>query len=327
MKIVLFHPVLLPPKDYGGVERVVLWLSQALAEIGHEVWVAALRGSVLPEQVKLLPVSEKERALEAVLPRIPGDTECLHLMAPPPREIWEKIPIPWLLTVHGNGKAQEVFPKNSIFLSKDHARRHGAEKFIYNGVNPDEYVFRGDGKTDSYLFLSKTSWSVKNLRGAMRLSGQADVKLKIAGGRRPWMARLRARVSPRFDWVGPVNGLRKAALLASSKALLFPVTWPEPFGLVVVEALISGTPVLASNSGSLPELVSPDVGRILKSEQEWIAALRERDLPFRPERCREYALENFHFRKMARAYEKAYDAVVRGQELHSKFPTAPGRES
>ena len=78
------------------------------------------------------------------------------------------------LTVHGNGKPGERFPLNTAFLSADHASRHGAGVFVYNGIDPDECRFSdGQDKTDWYLFLSKTSWSVKNVSGAMRLVSKA----------------------------------------------------------------------------------------------------------------------------------------------------------
>lgn len=333
MKICLFHPKLLPPRDYGGVERVVLWLAKGLVERGHEVWVGALEGSQLPPGARLLAFSREQSSAWELLKRLPAGVDVVHWMAPPEEGVCEKLPCASLLTVHGNGKPGEIFPLNTVFLSRDHARRHGAEAFVYNGIDPAEYRFEpGASRDGSLLFLSKTSWSVKNLGGAIRICSQAGASLKIAGGNRPWGRRLQAAISPRMNWVGAVGGEKKARLLAEARALVFPVLWPEPFGLVVVEALISGTPVLASRRGSLPELVTSDVGALLESPEDanseklWVEKVSElaRDPALRwcPEACRARALEHFHYLKMAEGYENAYNKVTTGAKLHQSPPVA-----
>jgi glycosyltransferase involved in cell wall biosynthesis len=122
-----------------------------------------------------------------------------------------------------------------------------------------------------------------------------------------------------MQWIGPVSGEEKAALLAGARALLFPVLWPEPFGLAVVEALVSGTPVIGSRKGSLPELVPPDVGQLLDPQDEdgWASALAGR---WDPERCRAWAIGRFHYSKMAENYEKQYRKVLAGEVLNPQEP-------
>lgn len=331
MKILLFHPSLLPPRDYGGVERVVLWLARGLIERGHEVHIAAFQGSRPPPGVRLIEVDRRNPSALAFLSHFPRDLDVVHFMAPPEPGIWERLPWPGLVTVHGNGKPGEIFPKNTIFLSRDHAARHAAEAFVYNGIDPQECRFDPAGKTENYLFLSKTSWRVKNLRGAIRLCLKAKKPLWVAGGNRPFLLRARTWIEPSIRWVGPVADERKARLLSEAKAFLFPVIWPEPFGLVVAEALMSGTPVLASRKGSLPELVPPEVGALLPSpggsglqqeEQDalWLEWLERKQLPWNPEACREWALKRFHYRVMAESYEEYYLRVCRGDVIHPEHP-------
>lgn len=326
MRVVLFHPAMLPPRDYGGTERVVLWLAKGLREEGHEVWVAALAGSQLPQGVRLIPVPADQTNARDILPRLPAGTDVVHFMAPPEKSVWGRLPCAGVLTVHGNGQPGEVFPANSIFLSQDHARRHGAETYIYNGVDPVEYLFEPEQKGETYLFLSKTTWRVKNLSGAIRLCAQAEVPLDVAGGRRPLRFRARALVSPRLAWLGPVSGEAKARALAHAKALVFPVLWPEPFGLVVVEALMSGTPVIASPRGSLAELVPSEVGALLDPDDEirWIDLLQTRQLPFHADACRKWAMQKFHYRVMAQNYVTAYRRSIAGERLNQQAPTARG---
>jgi glycosyltransferase involved in cell wall biosynthesis len=322
MKVLIFHPTLLPPKDYGGVERVVLWLAKGLKERGHDVQVAAFAGSKLPTGVDLIPIPEDQTSPAELLKRLPPGLDLVHFMAPPGDDgFLSQLPCGHLLTVHGNGKPGEVFPRNTVFLSADHAKRHEASEYVYNGIDPEELVVAPSPASarDSYLFLSKTSWSVKNVRGAIRLARKAGVGLKIAGGRRPLLQRALCAITPGMSWIGPVNGREKAELFSRAKALLFPVLWDEPFGLVVAEALMSGTPVIASPRGSMPELVSGEVGALPDSEEEWIEILRQGP-KWSPEACRERAMRLFHYRAMAESYEKVYTRILSGKMLHSVHP-------
>lgn len=320
MKVLIFYPRRLPPKDYGGIERFVLWLSKALVELGHEVWVAAQRGSLLASGVRLVSLEKHQTSLQGlfhnrIFTEVLEKVDLLHLMAPLPKENWQKIPLPVLFTVHGNGKPGEVFHPNSVFLSQNHAFRHRSQIFVYNGIDPSEYAFDPQSKKEWFLFLSKTSWRVKNLRGAMQLCKKAKVPLHIAGGQGPFFHRFLANFSRNYHWVGPTQGNAKSQLLTQARALIFPVLWEEPFGLVVAEALMSGTPVLATKRGSLPELVSPEVGAILDTNEQWIEALSRPKLPWDPMECRNRAMEKFHFRKMASEYLMLYKKVSQGVPL------------
>lgn len=322
MKIVLFHPVPLPPKDYGGVERVVLWLAKGLIERGHEVWIAALEGSQLPDGARLISVSKSACSAADLVSLLPSGVDLVHFMAPPLEHEWGMFPCAGVLTVHGNGKSGERFHRNSIFLSQNHASRHHANVFVYNGIDPVEYRFDPQSKTDAYLFLSKTSWKVKNLEFAMQVCELASKKLQIAGGNRPLIPRIRALLNPLQEWVGPVAGTKKADLLAQAKALVFPVKWQEPFGLVAIEALMSGTPVIGSNLGSLPELITPEVGALLSLDQKdsWVEVLGCNELPWSPETCRARAMEFFHYAKMAQNYELIYRRVIQGNMVQDQEP-------
>lgn len=323
MKIVLFHPTLLPPRDYGGVERVVLWLTEALIELGHEVWVGALRGSELPTGAKLIEFDPENRSAHELLKKLPNAVDVVHFHAPPEDGVISKLPCASLVTIHGNGKIGEVFPVNSIFLTRDHATRHGSQTFVWNGLNPKEFIFDPKGtRNENYLFLSKTSWKVKNLKSAMTWSSKAGSGLSIAGGNRPLGLRLQALLNSKMRWLGPVSGDTKARALSEARGFVFPVKWPEPFGLVVIEALASGTSVLASSLGSLPELVTPDVGRLipLEDDEAWVSALRLGDWIAPPEACRRRFLDHFTHLHMAQSYLERYAQVIAGHALNPKEP-------
>ena len=322
MNVLLFHPALLPPKDYGGTERVVLWLAKGLIERGHRVWVGCGSGSQLSAPIEAIEFAPGEASAWHLLKRLPKNVDVVHFMSPPEAGVIEQLPCAHVVTIHGQGKVGEVFPKNSIFISRNHAQRNKSTVFVYNGLDPTEYQFNPRADRSGFLFLSKTSWSVKNLKGAIRYASRANASLLIAGGNGPFSQRLKTVFSPRIQWAGTVNGKRKAELLADARALVFPVTWPEPFGLVVIEALVSGTPVLANARGSLPELVTPDVGAILTSDDAWVEKLKEKEWKWSPEACRDRVFEKFHYSKMAESYESFYKKAITGAVLNEESPTA-----
>ena len=326
MKILLFHPAILPPKDYGGVERVVLWLSEGLRDFGHEVTVAALEGSKVPRGVSFLSVPMGDRSATSLAARIPPGTEVVHFQAPPESGYFRDGVPPAVTTIHGNGKPGEIFPANTVFLSRNHAERHARTTFVYNGVNVAEFdlceKLGTARRRNSPLFFSKTTLRTKNLAGAMEIARRANMPLTIAGGNRPIGLRLRALVSG-HRWLGPVSGAEKAKILSEASTLLFPVIWHEPFGLVMVEAMLSGTPIVGSRRGSIPEIVDFDSGRVLdlpkdESDSEaflrWAEALRAvQDLD--PGTLRKRAIERFSHHRMAESYLEVYKRVIRGETL------------
>lgn len=321
MRIVLFHPVRLPALRYGGVERVVLWLARGLRARGHEVFVTALPGSRLPEGIHAIEMSPDRVSAHDLAGRIPERVDCVHFMAPPEEGAEAALPCPALTTVHGNGKPGERFPRHAVFLSRDHASRHGRTTFVYNGLDPEEFrPLPWEKRADYAAFLSKTSWKVKNVRGAARIASVAGVPLQVAGGARPLGVRLQCAVRPGWRWWGEIDAEGKAELLGRARAFLFPALWDEPFGLVVAEALLSGCPVFARRRGSLPELVTEEVGGLFDEDAEAVELLRrhwaERHGPrarARSQRAREWALEKFHYLKMAENYERLYAARSSGE--------------
>ncbi|MBS1961500.1 MAG: glycosyltransferase [Bdellovibrionales bacterium] len=326
MKILLFHPAPLPPKDYGGVERVVLWLAEGLRDFGHEVTVAALEGSRLPRGVELLGIPANERSAAALPKRLPRGIDVVHFQAPPEREYFETDAAPAVTTIHGNGKPGEVFPEHTVFLSRDHAERHGRKTFVYNGVNPGEFALAADlgskKRQSAPLFLSKTTLKTKNLRGAMTIAEHAGLRLAVAGGNRPLGLRLRSLLSG-GKWIGPVAGREKSLALAEASALLFPVLWHEPFGLVMIEALLSGTPVVGSRKGSIPEIVGATSGMVLDLPRDeddenaldrWAEALRTVE-KLDPVLLRKDAQQRFSHHRMAESYLEVYKRVIRGDPL------------
>lgn len=300
MNVVLIHNTSLPVTGYGGTERVFGWLAKGLKQLGHRVTLVCRHGSVFAEAHRVVPFDFAHFDFE----KLP-DGDIHHYFFIPP-----SVPHrPYLATIHGNGKTGEAFPPNSNFVSRNHALRHSSDCFVHNGIDPDEYRFSASKKAQ-LLFLAKASWRVKNVDGAIRIARRAGVPIHILGGTRWWRWPFGQDV-----WEGSVGGEKKAHALAESQGLLFPVLWHEPFGIAVVEALVSGTPVLATPFGSLPELVGERVGRLCSSEEEFIEAVPQ--LPtFAAKECRDWALSKFHYLSMAESYVKLYEKIGLGRKIN-----------
>jgi glycosyltransferase involved in cell wall biosynthesis len=161
-------------------------------------------------------------------------------------------------------------------------------------------------KTGYDLFLGRLH-SVKGYRWAVEGAKATGKRLIVAGGWRPTLRRS-------LRYVGSVDGPRKAALLAGAECLWMPALWDEPFGLTLVEAMMSGTPVLGTRRGALPEIVSPDVGA-LGSTLEELVDLRPTLTRLDPADCRSRAQRWFTHLVMAQEYSRMYQHYLSSQEL------------
>ena len=317
MRILIYHPVHLPVFQYGGTERVVLWLLKTLLKKGHEVAVFAAPGSFMPDGIGCYTDPQE-------LPKLAAKFDVLHGFTKPPQEVYEAFQGRVMVTIEGNGQLGERFHPNTVFVSRNHAERHGATEFVYNGLDPDELSFLHQSRPNRFLYLSKTSWKVKNLKGAMSYASRFGQNLWIAGGERPYSLRVvtaaKRMLGRDWRWVGLVNQEQKAKFLLEGKALVFPLLWNEPFGLVITESLVSGTPVLAHPFGSVPELLEFAPQCLMHSSEDWKAAMTGQVRFPSAQECRDWVLAKFHQDQMAESYLKLYEKVAAGKALHAKEP-------
>lgn len=297
----------LPYKLYGGSQRVIIWQARAQARMGHRVTLVAPAGSTCPD-VTVVGVPQGDDFGRY----IPADADVMNLVG----SSWLDLPVPSIITVQGNSPFEMSSHPNKVYVSRNHAQRAGAQAFVYNGVDPDEYVYR-ERKDDYLLFLSKVSRPAKGIRVALRLARRLGFRLLVAGGNRFSLRKTgglwdSVRADVRF--CGMVGGQRKAELIAGARALLFPISWEEPFGIVVAEALVSGTPVITTPRGAMPELVTPDVGFLCADEAALEEAIR-RVGEISPAACRQRALEHFSDTVCARKYIQYYERATQGLPL------------
>jgi glycosyltransferase involved in cell wall biosynthesis len=297
MHIGIFSWDILPAPRYGGTQRMVVWLARGLATAGHRVTLIAGHGSRVPEATVISVAVDAARGPAFdIRPLLPPGLDILVTYAP----LRVKPDHPWLRVLPGNRKAGVKSAPNIIYLSRDHARRHGSETFVYNGLDPAEFQFRRD-KDDYDLFLGRLH-ATKGYRWAVAGAKRLRRRLLLAGGWRPSLSRY-------VKYVGSVGGTRKAELLAGAGALWMPALWDEPFGITLIEAMVSGTPVLGTRRGSLPEIVSPAVGALGDTLDE-LVELRARLDAMAPEACRTHVERHFTHHVMAEGYLLMFRAYL-----------------
>lgn len=293
MHIALFARYRLPVGKYGGTQRIIVYLARGLAAAGHRVSLIAQAGSRVPEAtlVPLSPAHARTPELD-LRPLIPPGVDLLLSYGPLARAP----EVPWIRSIHGNGRPGAAGAPNSLYLSWNHAARHGASAFVYNGIDLGEFRFE-PRKRGYDLFLGRLH-RVKGHRWAIEGARRTERRLVIAGG---W----RLSLSRQVRYVGQVGGERKAELLAGADCLWMPALWDEPFGLTLIEAMASGTPVLGTHRGALPEIVTPEVGALGDSVDE-LVALRAGLGGIRPEACRAWVERWFSHHVMAEGYVRMF---------------------
>ncbi len=296
---------------YGGIERVVWGLGKGLSQLGHNVCYLTDPGSkcshatIVPYNSSL-PINDQ----------IPEECDVVHFHFTPREDISK----PSIVTVHVN-KAPAQFHINSVFVSKDHASRFSSDVFVHNGLDWSEYSTPDlENKRTHFHFLGNAAWRKKNVKGAIKIARKAGEKLVVVGGTRlNFKMGFRFTVSPQVTFKGMIGGEEKDKVLNTSKGLIFPVLWPEPFGLAIIESLYFGCPVFGTGFGALPELISNEVGFVSNSMNELVRAVKEA-AGYDGKICHEYASECFSAKKMAADYVNLYFRVLNGEKLNSTLP-------
>ena len=336
-----------PPKLYGGTERVVWLLTEELVRRGHEVTLFASGDSVT--SARLAAVTERALRLDATsrdllaadtirqLDLVFGnarDFDVIHChvdyLAYPFSGL---VPTPTLHTVHGRLDLPYLAPiyrqfKHVPLVSISDAQRAPLAEMgvtwagtVHHGLAPERFAF--SPKPDDYLaFLGRLS-PEKQPDVAIEVAKRAGLPLRIAAkidaADREYFERVVAPLldHPLIEFVGEIGDADKSVFLGGARALLFPIDWPEPFGLVMIEAMACGTPVIAWGCGSVPEIIDEgETGYIVNSEDEAVSAITHLADIDRG-RVRKVFEERFSSTVMARNYLRLYWRVCRGFEAVS----------
>jgi len=325
MHVTFYKPgaIPIPPLLYGGAERVIGWLGKALVELGHQVTLIANAQSHIPG-AELRPIPADETKPGAWTKLVPASTDIVQLF----NELAPTVSKPFLVNFGGNPPPGTRFHPNTAFVSARHAALHGSRHFVHNGIDLDEYSF-SETRSDYAIFLAKARWAVKNFPGAVDVARRAGIELRVLGSRN-WPFNLQKWLPPirGVRYYGTIGGAEKRELLAGARCLIFPVRWPEPFGIALIEALASGAYVVGTPYGSLPEIVTPSTGLLSAKADELAEAVRN-PRQFSPAECRDRVLHGgFTHLDMAKKYLKYYEQILtRGsllQENEAVPITPPG---
>ncbi len=336
MRIAQISPLTeaVPPKLYGGTERVISWLTEELVALGHDVTLFASGDSttsakleaVWPRAIRLDgsirdPMGIHITMLEQVRRRA-DEFDVLHFhLDYYPFSLFSRQMTPFLTTLHGRLDLPELQPVFNTFsslpvISISNAQRRpvpqaGWVRTVYHGLPTD--LLRPEPVTPSYLaFLGRIS-PEKRVDRAIRVAERCGLPIKIAAkvdkvDRDYFDEQIKPLMSlPFVDYIGEIADGQKSEFLSGAIALLAPIDWPEPFGLVMIEAMACGTPVIAFNRGSVPEVIDEGVtGFVVEDETSAIAAVSQI-----PDLSREVVRQRFEERFTARRMATDYLAVYR----------------
>jgi glycosyltransferase involved in cell wall biosynthesis len=334
-----------PPRLYGGTERVVHFLTEALVDMGHEVTLFASGDSqtsarlIAPIDSALRLSGSKEAVaphtlmMEMVLARIREfdivhfHTDCWHL------PLARRLPIPSLTTLHGRLDLPELAPLFWEFRDHPAVSISDAQRAplawakwmatVYHGLPPDLLPF-GRGRGHYLAFVGRIS-PEKRLHVAIEVAVRLGIELRIAAkvddaDRSYFESMIRPLLDqPGITFIGEINDRQKADFLGNAMALLFPIDWPEPFGLVMIEAMSCGTPVVAVRRGSVPEVVDHGRSGLIVNQSSHVvddlAAATLEALRMNRRVVRETFDRRFTSRRMAEDYLRVYRRLIAGRGL------------
>ena len=326
-----------PPKLYGGTERVVSWLTEELITLGHEVTLFASGDSVTsarldaswPRSLRLDgsvrdPNALHMMMLERVYQRA-ADFDFLHFhLDYYPFSLFSRQPIPFVTTLHGRLDLPEHQPVFDTFstipvVSISNAQRRPLPqanwvRTVHHGL-PQDLLQPKSVKPSYFAFLGRIA-PEKGVDRAIRIAQHCGMPLKVAAkvdnvDREYFEEQILPMIkSAKVDYIGEINDSQKSEFLSGAVALLVPIDWPEPFGLVMIEAMACGTPVIAFNRGSAPEVIEDGLtGFIVEDINGAIGAVDRLSLLSR-ERIRRRFEQRFTARRMAQDYLSVYRSMT-----------------
>jgi len=338
-----------PPKLYGGTERVVHWLTEELVTLGQDVTLFASGDSktsakldaTWPRALRLDGAVRDPYALHMVmLERVrrkcdEEEFDFIHFHLDYfPFSLFYRQPTPFVTTLHGRLDLPEHQPVFSTFsdvpvISISNAQRRPVPqakwvRTIYHGL-PETLLMPKPSKQE-YLGVLGRIAPEKGVDRAIKIAMRCGIPLKIAAkvdrADQDYYDQLISPLitgNPMVDYIGEISDNEKSEFLSGAMGLLVPIDWPEPFGLVMIEAMACGTPVIAYNRGSVPEIVDDGLtGFIVEDETSAVSAVNRLSQLNRTE-IRKHFEKRFTARRMALDYLAAYRGLMESQEPRIKL--------
>jgi len=338
-----------PPLHYGGTERVVSWLTEELAAQGHDVTLFAAGGS--KTSAKLVSGSEGGLRLRGIrdhtasnlvmldqVKRAAAQFDVIHchidlLQYPLFQELGHKL----VTTLHGRLDVPDFWPVYKAYphmplISVSDKQRTPMPKpvnwlaTVYHGLPPEICPFNPAGG-DYLAFLGRIS-AEKRPDRAIEIAIKAGMKLKIAAKvDNNDLAYFKDVIEPMLrhpliEFIGEIDETQKCDFIGKARALLFPIDWIEPFGLVMIEAMSAGTPVIAWRNGSVPELIKDGVSGIIVDSIDMAVEAASKIGSLDRMAVRRYFESRFTAKHMARNYIAAYEKLIRKPQSRLRLVTA-----
>jgi glycosyltransferase involved in cell wall biosynthesis len=346
MKIALIAPpyIAIPPGKYGGTELFLTELALGLQKRGIDFTLYTIGESTLSVPKKSLYETQEWPIQDEAAASLKGmnhagwalkdaetEADIIHLNSAPGLVLQRFIDLPFVYTVH-HGYEQPLanfyayFPQVSYVTISDFQRAKlelPRLRTIHHGIDLARYRMHA-GPGEYLSFLGRIA-PVKGTHLAIEIARRAGIPLKIAGEIQPvyrdyWENVVKPQVDGKFiQYVGEVGLEEKNELLGNALAMLFPIQWDEPFGLVMVESMACGTPVLALPGGSVREVVKDGVSGYVGNSAEELAE-RARNLALSREKVRAYAQEHFSSERMANDYVDLYFEILDSRAANQAEP-------
>ena len=330
-----------PPKGYGGIEWVVALLADGLVEAGHEVTLFATGDSQTTANLEY--VFEEAPGSKAINDIVLDTThtlfslrdarerfDVLHLHSPfSALAAAVETGMPTVHTLHGSftpeiARLYSFVADRAWFVAISEAQKRFNESLryagvVYNGIDMDFYALQEE-KEDFVLFLGRAAPEKGWLQAieTAKVAGQhlvSAVKIAHWSEEEEWEQRIKPALPSDFEVMGEITQEEKVDLLRRAKAVLFPIDWPEPFGLVMTEAMACGTPVIGTPRGSVPEVIADgetgwivDVEDYVQQAAERLGRLSEID----PRVCRDRVQRLFSKEAMVAGYERVFERAIAG---------------
>jgi glycosyltransferase involved in cell wall biosynthesis len=327
-----------PPRTYGGTETVCHLLVEGLMSRGYDVTLVAAgasdtgarlirtfeepqgEGTANETTIEVVHAARAAAALEDLKPNLVHDHSRVGPLTAAARRN------PTLVTVHaavaGPQSQRDSFGALGRWVSLvalSDAQRASAPRLnwvgrVYNGIAVEDYPLR-ERKEDYVVVLGRLS-PYKGVHLAIDAARAAGWRIVVAGtwtipGENVYFEEhVRPRLGDGVEWIGEIRGTAKAELLAGAACLLFPVQWNEPFGLVMIEAMACGTPVVALRAGSVPEVVVDGVTGLICNRPADLPSAIASAVRLDARHCRDHVIRNFSAERMVQNYEMLYQMVL-----------------
>ncbi|MEU8005436.1 glycosyltransferase family 4 protein [Catellatospora sp. NPDC049111] len=332
----------IPPAAYGGIEAVLADLSNALVELGHTVTLigAGRDGTqadfrpvwdrAVPERLgepgpEIIYASLTRRVVESLAAA--GEVDVVHdhtFAGPLNAPAYHALGLPTVATVHGPVDSElrgfyRTLGRDLALVAISRRQRSLAPELnwigtVYNGLRPRDWPFQR-AKQDYALFLGRFCPD-KGAHTAVLAAHEAGLPLILAGKcaepaeQKYYTEQVEPLLGPNDKMIGVADATRKRELLANARCLLFPVQWEEPFGMVMIEAMVCGTPVVALRAGAVPEVVADGVTGFVCDDAGQLPDAMRAAARLDPTACRRHVVRDFSDEQTALGYLQAYRAAL-----------------